>query len=319
MFRTDLNHFLQSFDSQPLHQFMEIVSFMGTVYMLLLTILILIGGVNVRKGFLVLNILGWGVLFMLGAKNYFDYPRPLAVDATLESFGRDKTPENLVALQPTRFFEGFSDELLLKTRTSKIMRHGLPSSHTMIITAVWLGMALLFRKKWLCVVSVSLITLTIISRMYLGMHYLGDVSLGLVLGLIFSIGFNKLYKLTGLKEEFSTSKITVLFLAAPVILAFLYSVIPGFQAGALIGLNLGLLLILRIWGEPVLVSSSLKRMLNTLVFVTLYFSMFFLSKKLHLPKEGLMPLLIFSFLNFVTLILSFYLGKLMGVFTISKA
>jgi len=136
MFRTDLNHFLQLFDAPFIYKLMESISFMGTIYMLLLTILVLIGGINVKKGFLVLNILGWSVLFMLGAKNYFDYPRPLAVDISLNSFGRAQTAENLVELQPSTFFEAFSNELLLKIRARDVGRYGLPSGHTMIITAV---------------------------------------------------------------------------------------------------------------------------------------------------------------------------------------
>ncbi len=285
---------------------------MGTIYMLLLTILVLIGGINVRKGFLVLNVLGWSVLFMLGAKNYFDYPRPLAVDTALNSFGRAQTTENLVELQPSSFFEGFSNELLHKIRSSDVGRYGLPSGHTMIITAVWLSIALLMRKKWLCVFSIGLILLTMISRMYLGMHYLGDVSLGLLLGLLFTFGFNFIYKRSGLKEEVTTNFASRVFLAVPIILFFFSTVIPSFQAGALIGLNLGLLLILSIWGIPTLVDSYLKRAINALIFVLLYFAMFFLSRTLGMPKVGLLSMLVFVVLNFTTLMLSFYIGKLVG-------
>lgn len=293
---------------------MEAVSFMGTIYMLLLTILVLISGINFRKGFLVLNIVGWGVLIMLGTKNYFDYPRPLAIDATLESFGREQTTEDYKNLEPTGYFEGFSDKLLSKTRSSDIARHGLPSGHVMIITAAWFGMALLFRKKVLCIISVSLIVLTIISRMYLGMHYLGDVSLGLLLGLGLVYIFMKLYGKIGLFEAMDFNGVTFLFFGAPVILVLLYAVVPGFQAGALIGLNLGLILILKLWGEPLLASSVGKRVLNVLLFVGLYFAMFFLSKKLALGKTGIISMFVNSALNFTFLMGTFYLGKLSGIY-----
>lgn len=318
MFRTDLSHFLQSFDSPFLYEFMQAVSFMGTIYMLLLTILVLIGGVNFRKGFLVLNIVGWGVLIMLGAKSYFDFPRPLAVDTTLENFGREQTTQNYTDLQPTGFFEVFSEELLSKTRSSDIARHGLPSGHVMIITTAWLGMALLFRKKALCVISISLILLTIISRMYLGMHYLGDVSLGLLLGIGLVYLFMKLFSYTGLSERMSFGKAHIFFLGAPIMLLLLHRVVPGFQAGALVGLNLGLILILKLWGEPMLTGSVGKRVINTLLFVLLYFTMFFLSKKLLLGKVGLISMLVNSTLNFAFLIGVFYLGKLFGFYTFKE-
>jgi len=61
------------------------------------------------------------------------------------------------------------------------------------------------RKKWLCIFSFSLILLTMVSRMYLGMHYLGDVSLGLLLGLLFTFAFNFVYNRSGLKEQITTN------------------------------------------------------------------------------------------------------------------
>ncbi len=322
MFRTDLNHFLQSFDANFIYKFMEAVSFMGTIYMLLLTILVLIGGVNFRKGFLVLNILGWGVLIMFGAKSYFDYPRPLAVDATLVSFGSDQTAENLTHLQPNDFFEGFSDELLLKIRDSDVARNGLPSGHVMIITGVWLSIAFLFRKKCppaeragLYVASTSLVVLTIISRMYLGMHYLGDVTLGLLMGLGLIVGFNMLFKKLGLDEALYFDKKSIMFFGAPLVLIVLYKIVPSFQVGALIGLNLALLLILKKWGEPIFTTSKYKRIANTLIFIVLYFAMFFLTKKLHLDKSGMVSVLVNTALNFTVLLASFYAGKLVGVYT----
>ena len=68
MFRTDFNHLLQTFDSPILYKFMLYVSFLGSTYMILLAVLVLIGGINFRKGFLLLNLLGWGVLVMLAGK-----------------------------------------------------------------------------------------------------------------------------------------------------------------------------------------------------------------------------------------------------------
>lgn len=298
---------------------MEYVSFMGTIYMLLLTILVLIGSINFRKGFLVLSILGWGVLIMLGAKNYFDYPRPLAVDATLENFGSEQTTENLTILQPKGFFKTFSDALLLKIRASDVARQGLPSGHVMIITGVWLSMAFLFHKKWLYAVSALLVLLTIISRLYLAKHYLGDVTLGLLMGLGLMAGFSMLFRKLGLVEALYFDKKNIFFFSSPLMLLLLNNVVPGFQSGALIGLNLGLLIILKFWGEPILISSKRKRILNTLLIIALYFAMFFLTKKLPLEKYGFVSISVNTVLNLAVILITFYGGKLMGVYKIRNS
>ncbi len=294
---------------------MEAVSYMGTIYLLLLTILVLIGGINYRKGFLILNILGWGVLFVIGAKQYVDYPRPIAVDSTLKSFGREYVQEDLSHLQPNGFFELFSNDLLVKIRASDVARQGFPSGHVMIITCVWLGMALLFRKRWFYVVSISMILLTFLSRLYLGVHYLGDVLGGLLFGLMLTAGFITLFKKLNLDETTKISKRTILFYGAPIFLVALYNIVPSFQLGVLIGFNFAYLLILKIWGEPTLSTSKIKRILNTVLFIALYFGMFFFSKKLGLAKIGLVPVLVNTVLNFAVVLLAFYVGKLMGAFT----
>ena len=244
MFRTDFNHLLQSFDSPILYKFMLYVSFLGATYMVLLAVLILISGINFRKGFLLMNILGWGALVMLASKSYVDYPRPIAVDTNLASFSEEKTQVDLTPLQPTAFFERFSPELLAKTRASEIGRYGFPSGHVIIITIIWIGVALLFRKRWLWLLSVLVVLLTAISRMYLGLHYLGDVVGGLIIGLILSLGFNIIFDELRLENGIKLTPMHLLFFLTPLILLFFYNIVPGFHAGTLIGFNLAFLAII---------------------------------------------------------------------------
>lgn len=285
------------------------VSFLGTVYMISLAVLILIGGINFRKGYLLLNLLGWSVLVMLAGKNYADYPRPIAVDISLESFRAEKTQEDLSALQPSRFFEFFSPELLAKTRASDIGRYGFPSGHVMMITVIWIGMALLFRKRWLWALSILMILLTALSRMYLGMHYLGDVVGGLIIGLLLSLGFNILFDELKLDNGISLMPKHLLFFLAPVILLLFYSFIPGFQGGMFIGFNLALLVIIKVWGEPELADSYGKRVLNVLLFVSIYFTAYFLLKQLPLSKNGFLSIAVFAVVNFMAVMLFFLIGK----------
>ena len=314
MFRTDINHLLQAFDSPILYKFMLYVSFLGTIYMILLALIILIAGVNFRKGFLLLNLVGWAALVTLVGKNYADYPRPIAVDAKLESFGVEKTQTDLTALQPTGFFERFSPELLAITRASDIGRLGFPSGHVITMTVMWIGMALLFRKRWLWVLSIAVVLLTAISRMYLGLHYFGDVVGGLMIGLIVSLGFNILFDELRLTEGIKLSAKHLAFFLAPLILLLFYNILPGFQVGTLIGFNLALLLIIKVWGEPELTSTLVRRVFHVLLFVVLFFAAYFFMRQLPLAEAGFTSVAVYAVINFMVVMAFFFVGKMMRLY-----
>ena len=61
---------------------------------------------------------------------------------------------------------------------------GLPSGHTQSAVVVWGYLASVARKRWVWVVAVSLMVLTPLSRIYLGVHFPTDVMGGYVLGLL---------------------------------------------------------------------------------------------------------------------------------------
>jgi hypothetical protein len=104
------------------------------------------------------------------------------------------------------------------------------------------------------------------------------------------------------------------FLLSPLLLFLFYNVIPGFQAGALIGFNLALLVTIKIWGELELSASSVKRILNTMLFVCLYFASYFLAKALPIGKSGLISLVGFTTINFIVVLAFIYIGKLLSFY-----
>lgn len=277
--------------------------------MLILLVVTLIGAVNFRKGILVLNILGWSSLVIVGAKQFFDYPRPLAVDPTLESFGSTKTNHDLTELQPTGFFDEFDGEVLAITRSREIGRYGFPSGHVAIISAIWLGIALLFRRKWLWWLAGFLIVATAISRMYLGVHYLGDVVGGLAIGTLLALSFNLIFRKIDLASYSPLNKKQMFFYLAPLILVPFFKVIPAFQAGGLIGFNLAALFIFNKWGAFQLNQSFWMRFLNVLIIGAFYFGGFFLLRALHVGKYGVLPMLANIATYTAALFVSFLTGK----------
>lgn len=61
---------------------------------------------------------------------------------------------------------------------------GLPSGHAYIAVVIWGLLAYRLKFVWLRILCFMIIVLTPFTRMYLGVHFLGDVLLGFVLGCI---------------------------------------------------------------------------------------------------------------------------------------
>ena len=60
--------------------------------------------------------------------------------------------------------------------------NGFPSGHAQTATAFWSGIALVFRRIWVPV-AVVMVSLVAFSRVYLGVHFVGDVLGGVAIGL----------------------------------------------------------------------------------------------------------------------------------------
>lgn len=318
MFNTAINHLFQTFDYPIVYWFLYIISQITSLYFLIFIIFAVIAGVDFRKGFLVAFIFGWTMMLTVVVKNYIDYPRPLAVDSTLNSFGGEKVEKDLSGLLPKGFFELFSEELLIKTRQSDLERTGFPSGHTTSQVSLWIGLAFLFRKRWLWIFSISFVILTMISRIFLAKHYLGDVMGGLALGLlIIGIVYYAIIKLDLLTIDRLTSG-QQLFFKLPLFLLPFSFFLPAFQTGSLIGFSLAFVTVAIRFGNPVLNPSLLKRSLNVLLFFLIFLALYFLSQLTHMAKEGYFATIIFILINFVSIIVSTLISKRLGLITIIK-
>lgn len=71
---------------------------------------------------------------------------------------------------------------------------GLPSGHAQNALAIWGGLAIWLRKRWLTVVCILLILFVSISRLYLGVHFPTDTLGGWLVGAIVLVLYLKLEK-----------------------------------------------------------------------------------------------------------------------------
>ena len=87
------------------------------------------------------------------------------INAFLKDFFQDARPAIELMLDP-------------KVGTS----YGWPSGHSQIAVTLWGLLAYELKNKWATVATITIIILIAFSRMYLGVHDLGDVFAGLIIG-----------------------------------------------------------------------------------------------------------------------------------------
>jgi membrane-associated phospholipid phosphatase len=127
--------------------------------------------------------------------------------------------------------------------------HGFPSGHAQSSTTFWTYAALKTRRKILYIVAPLMIFMISLSRIYLGVHYPGDVIGGFIIGLVFTLAFYFAYP----HATKSLQKISpgVRQLIVPVLALVLFGVSllifpdttrddPATVCGALFGFSVGL-------------------------------------------------------------------------------
>lgn len=184
MFQTEINHFFQSFANEWLTTLMKLITDIGYQQFLMFFIVIVLLGIDFRKGFVLCIILLWtgGVSYFL--KGYFDLPRPFHVDNTLTLLDGelpDHATFEFSKRGATSFWSGLPEDVVAATR-QKELENGLPSGHTSVAIAFWGSVLLLFRRRWITGICIALMILIPISRIYLGVHFLADILAGAILG-----------------------------------------------------------------------------------------------------------------------------------------
>jgi membrane-associated phospholipid phosphatase len=280
MFRTDFNIWLQQFESEFLTFFMQLISFFGNVYPLIVIAILSFSLFHFRKGVIILNILAFTAVITTTLKSKIDYPRPIAVDNRLIEFDYPVTDQDFTHLQPGSAYELFSFELLDKTRSRLIGRFGLPSGHTSLQFALWISAAMLFKKRWLWVFSIAFITLTGISRMYLGLHYPVDIVGGILTGGFALFVIQVLLRYSKFNRSEKIQPVSLIFLLFPIIPLLLFIDMENWQSGIALGANIAFYGTLRGKALPKLTEKMNKRLIFSLFSVVVFLSCFFMSKYL---------------------------------------
>lgn len=209
MFRTELLHFLQGFESETLTLLMKAVTSLGYEQFFFVFLIAIITTVDFKKGFLLIQIMiVTGIITQIG-KDFFALPRPWFVDNSLQVFGKnlntpftDSGATSFLGLLPSNIIEAY--------RNYSIDSFGLPSGHTSSAVALWGSLIILFKQRWVRYLSITLIILVPLSRLYLARHFLADVIAGYLLGLLILILFYIIiYRKDKLNEYLPSDKLRI--------------------------------------------------------------------------------------------------------------
>ncbi len=172
-FEVDLIRALQAHANTALTVINEVFSFFGTETLFLLIAVVLYWCVDKKYAFRFFNVYILGVAVTNVMKQSFKRARP---------------------------FNAYDD---VRSLSKKETTYSFPSGHTESIASISTMLTVKYGKKHKAVpiIFTMLTLLVMVSRMYLGQHYLSDVFCGLTAGIFLSIAFNALLSLFKDKEE----------------------------------------------------------------------------------------------------------------------
>jgi membrane-associated phospholipid phosphatase len=115
------------------------------------------------------------------------------------------------------------DESIVNLRPETSGGYSMPSGHAQSASTVFFGVYQFFKKKSLLIIAIIITTLVAISRMYIGVHYLSDVIVGSLLGIIITY---LMYRLIGKKEDLSVIYKFILVLSLMTLVGFfIYNIV----------------------------------------------------------------------------------------------
>jgi membrane-associated phospholipid phosphatase len=157
--------FLQSFRNGFFDFIFNTISFLGEEYIYIAILGVIYYGINKRLG----EVLAFSLFFTASINTIIK-----GLVGALRPF--EKYPLRVENLRP-----------------DTAGGHSFPSGHTQNFTTFYYTLAIKLNKRYLFIIAGVLAVLMAMSRMYLGVHFLEDVSVSIVLGIIVALIVTSLY------------------------------------------------------------------------------------------------------------------------------
>jgi membrane-associated phospholipid phosphatase len=201
MFQTGLHIALQSQASDWLTWLMLQVTALGYHEIIILIVVAVVFGIGLRQGFLLFQVIFWTSTLSGLAKQFFGLPRPFFADARVACLEPSWNTSGAFTAQGGRGFLDLPAREVIDAFRLKRISFGFPSGHTSSAFAVWGGLAVVLRRRWLAWLAALMIALIAFSRLYLGVHFLADILGGALLGGLVLLAAWRLWRSDGRRAE----------------------------------------------------------------------------------------------------------------------
>jgi membrane-associated phospholipid phosphatase len=246
MFQTEIMIGLQALRSDGLTWLMRQITATGYYEFVAALVIVVMLGISLRKGFLLFQLFAWTGMVSELCKGLFGLPRPFFVDSRVLCLEPTWDAVTALKAQGASGFFSLPPHSAIAAFRLQHLSFGFPSGHVSGSVAMWGGLAVLFRKRWLAWFAPLFICLVALSRMYLGVHFLGDILGGAVLGgAMLLLAWRLVGHPGGQERFFSAARLgaalpqliyaTAMFILP--LLLFVLSAISATIAGFFIGLN----------------------------------------------------------------------------------
>lgn len=202
--------FIQSFSNPLLDFIFQLITMAGEDTFFIFVVAIMYWCVNKEIGYKLAFVTVAGAVLNISLKEIFMVPRPIG--------------------------EPGIRSLRLHTASG----YSFPSGHTQSTSAFWTFLMLQFKRGYLYVLGACMVLLVAVSRLYLGVHTPLDVVGGALIGLIWVLAWNYIYK----SSKKHNNKLVLLAIVIPALLGLIVFGTSDYckAAGALSGLFIGYLL-----------------------------------------------------------------------------
>ncbi|MBN2134177.1 MAG: phosphatase PAP2 family protein [Acidobacteria bacterium] len=315
MFQTEPIYFIQSIANDAVTAIFNFISSLGSMAILSILLLVLMFGIDFRKGFLLIQTAMLTISVTGFFKEIFALPRPFMIDSNLMLEGvKYSDPADFKTTGATSFFGALPGDIIQYYRNlGGDIGWGLPSGHSSGAIAVWGSIATLFRKTWVLVISCLMIILLPLSRVYQGKHFLADIFAGLLLGGLILLGMyffsfrddKYLRHFEYLKDVYKKKFNMILLPAIAILVPLIFGAFLGGSytvAGLWAGLNLAVLLMYRFIKDD---SATLgKRILRALITIAIFYVIRLIIGEIPTPKVSNFTFMIKFISGFLILFLT---------------